>query len=351
VVQDENDPLHRVIGRKPTQSLPWHINICRQRIRENGAEYSAFSSTGTKTFHEKMKFAYFYAGLHHRFPVDPTVRDYLTLSRAAEQLRKERKLDEAVAAYTALSREKGLTEFQVADALERAASCARAMRHHVHAMELARRIPVAAVQKSVVMENLLAQRKYRAVVQQFGQEDWDAWPFWQVGAGAYARGRAYAALGDGERAEADLRTALTFTPDRFVRLNIWLSMGENRERNLGDEEGALAAYENIVRSPTHRGNAVFYRGLQAAARLLRKRGRFDEALEVLHQAEVERLRGYWRGSMLLAVGDTLAAAGRKDEALAAYRSVLADESAPAFQRKTAAGKVEKLSERPADSRS
>ncbi|HRU05129.1 MAG TPA: DUF4838 domain-containing protein, partial [Candidatus Brocadiia bacterium] len=37
VTQDENDPLHKVIGRKPIQSLPWHINVCRQRIRENGA--------------------------------------------------------------------------------------------------------------------------------------------------------------------------------------------------------------------------------------------------------------------------------------------------------------------------
>ena len=43
VVQDENDPLHQVIGRKPTASLPWHVNVCRQRIREHGSEYSAFS--------------------------------------------------------------------------------------------------------------------------------------------------------------------------------------------------------------------------------------------------------------------------------------------------------------------
>ena len=28
VTQDENDPLHQVIGHKPTKSLPWHINVC-----------------------------------------------------------------------------------------------------------------------------------------------------------------------------------------------------------------------------------------------------------------------------------------------------------------------------------
>nr|MDH4452610.1 DUF4838 domain-containing protein [Verrucomicrobiota bacterium] len=54
ITQDENDPLHQVIGRKPNKSLPWHINICRQRIREDGAEYSAFSPTGTEGFHDVM---------------------------------------------------------------------------------------------------------------------------------------------------------------------------------------------------------------------------------------------------------------------------------------------------------
>jgi hypothetical protein len=67
VTQDENDPLHQVIGRKPTQSLPWHINICRQRIRDDGQELSALSPTGTAGFHEPMKFAHFYDGKSHKF--------------------------------------------------------------------------------------------------------------------------------------------------------------------------------------------------------------------------------------------------------------------------------------------
>ncbi len=35
--------LHGVIGRRPCLERPWHFNICRQRIREAGAETSAFS--------------------------------------------------------------------------------------------------------------------------------------------------------------------------------------------------------------------------------------------------------------------------------------------------------------------
>src|SRR5204862_4686630 len=77
VTQDENDPLHQVIGRKPTQSLPWHINICRQRIREDGQEFSALSPTGTAGFHEPLKFAHFYDGRSHQFEADPTVNDFI----------------------------------------------------------------------------------------------------------------------------------------------------------------------------------------------------------------------------------------------------------------------------------
>jgi hypothetical protein len=60
VVETTNDPLHQVVGRKPTESLPWYFNICRQRMREDSVEHSAFSPSGTKTFHEVMKFGKLY---------------------------------------------------------------------------------------------------------------------------------------------------------------------------------------------------------------------------------------------------------------------------------------------------
>ncbi len=121
VTPDENDPLHQVVGRKPTQSLPWHINVCRQRIRDNGSEHSAFAPTGTAGFHEKMKFAHFYAGRSHQFPADPTVTDYLIASRAAEKLERGRKHKDALEAYVALAEAAKATDLQKAEALQHAA--------------------------------------------------------------------------------------------------------------------------------------------------------------------------------------------------------------------------------------
>ena len=58
--QDEIDALNGVSGRKPSETYPWHFNVCRQRMRPNGEEYSAFSPTGRSGFHHPMKFAKLY---------------------------------------------------------------------------------------------------------------------------------------------------------------------------------------------------------------------------------------------------------------------------------------------------
>ena len=48
---------------------------------------------------------------------------------------------------------------------------------------------------------------------------------------------------------------------------------------------------------------------------------------MLNLVEPEKLGGSWRGSMRLARGQTLEAAGRKADALKSYRAVVVDESA------------------------
>jgi hypothetical protein len=47
--QEEIDPLHVVSGNKPTETYPWFFNVCRQRIRDNGTELSAFSPPARST--------------------------------------------------------------------------------------------------------------------------------------------------------------------------------------------------------------------------------------------------------------------------------------------------------------
>ncbi|MBI1311230.1 tetratricopeptide repeat protein [bacterium] len=321
VTEDENDPLHQVVGHKPTQSLPWYFNICRQRIREHGTELSAFSPTGTAGFHVPLKFGHFYAGRSHRFEDAGPDDDFLSAFHTASELQGQRKYDEAIAAFVALA-ERKLTDEQKSAALEQAAASARALKDFNRAAELAGQIPIEAVSKTTQMHDLLAQRQFAELVTQFRNEDFDIWPFWQLGPSRFARAQAYAATGSGKEAESDFQTALKFTSDSQTRLAILLAMGSNRETNLKDDEAALAVYQQIVESSRNNGSATYFRGIQLTARILTRQQKFDQALSTLHAVDLEILKGYWRGSMYRVLGDTLKAAGRADEARAAYEKVL-----------------------------
>ena len=115
-------------------------------------------------------------------------------------------------------------------------------------------------------------------------------------------------------------------------------MANNRETNLKDDDAALEAYRQNFESKKGIGAADEFRSLQGAARILTRRGKFDEALAVLNRADIEKQKGYWRHAMLLSLGETRSAAGRKGEALKAYRRVIEDESALKSHRE-AAGKA------------
>ena len=335
VTDDENDPLNHVIGRKPSQSLPWHFNICRQRARKTGTELSAISPTGKAGFHEPLKFAHFHSGGSHSFEVDETVTDFLIEFTAAAKLQRGRKYAEAQAAFTTLADYPKATDFQKSRALAEAATCARLLKKYEEASELATQIPLTEIAKTTRMEILLDQRSWNEIVEQFGDENLSQWPFTQIGAAAFARGRAYYGVKNGEKADGDYQLALEFTSDPRTHASILSAMARNRETVLKDDDRALETYRRIAASKTNTGGAEYYSGLQGAARLLTRRGEFDNALKILDQVDAEKLVGSWASSMMLSRATTLQAAEKKDEALKTYRAVLANDSAQKGQKAAA----------------
>ena len=344
VTDDENDPLNQVVGRKPSASLPWHINICRQRIRENGSEHSALSPTGTTGFHVPMKFAHFYDGRSHAFEVDPDASDFLSDSKAATDLLRAKNHEAALDAFVALSQREGATDLQKSVALADAALCARGLGDFKQAGQLAAQIPVEAIAKTAQMDGFLAQRQWNALTSAFAGENFEKWPFWQAGAGAFRRGQAHYAQKNGAAADADYQTALRHTTDPGIRLRIFNALASNRQLILKDDDGALEAFREIARATSHTGSAEYFSGIQGAARILSRRGEFDEALEILDLVDAARLSGKssWAGSFRLVRAKTLQAAGRKDEALKTYRAVLADGAASDRHKKSAREAIEAL---------
>ena len=342
VTPDENDPLHQVVGRAPTASLPWFINICRQRVREGGREFSAFVPTGRKTFHHEMKMAYLYRGRHQQFPYDSSVDDYVLARQAAQRLLRKGRYEEALERFLALSKRQGLTPFQRSDALEQAAACARRLRRWQQAEQLARQIPIPEVAKTAAMHNLLAQRKWRQVIELFGRERIDTWPFWQAGSAWAARGRAYAVLKRGPEAQRDLLRALPLVPDPRLREALWVQVAQNRERNLRDPAGALLAYRQVLKGLGQAGTAAQFQAIQGAARLLAQQRQFDAALALFDKVNFDRLQGFWRGSIPLTKAQVLQQAGRTQEARMLWHQVAEDARCLPRHRQEAQTRLKKL---------
>jgi hypothetical protein len=288
VTQDESDPLHQVVGRKPIQTLPWHVNICRQRIRNDGREYSAFSPTGTDGFHEPMKFAHFYDGRSHVFEDDPNFEDFLTGFQKAIQQRKA----EAFLALAAGN----VTAYQKSAALEQAARLDREA-------TFIPQIPLEAVRKTALMLKLIANAKAHEVTQIFSAEDFSKWPFWKRGDGLHARGWAYMIAKDGQMAEADLNAALEWIADPRSRDSALVLVSQNREMNLGDDEGALHAYFRIVEGRTQLRSFDELTALEGIARIQARRGDLEVALKTIEKAKPDQLEGTWKNRLLKLRGE------------------------------------------------
>ncbi|TWU03647.1 DUF4838 domain-containing protein [Neorhodopirellula pilleata] len=295
VTADENDPLNQVIGRHPTQSLPWHINLCRQRIRDDGLELSALSPTGTTGFHVPMKFAHFYDGRSHQFDSNSDATDFaIGFSRATQQRK--------AVAFLELSEMEKISDLQKSVALEQAALLDKA-----NAESIIDRMPIASVKKAAQMQHLLATGKASEVIAQFADEDLKSWPFWKRGDGFYLRGRAYYILKEGTKAEADLTQALPWTSERRSRESLLLTLALNRETNMADDDGALEGFMGIVAGRERIGGAGEYAALQGIARIQSRRGQYAEALNTLNRADPDRLQGTWRVNILRSIEEVRSA--------------------------------------------
>lgn len=339
VSQDDNDPLNFVLGRKPSQSLPWHINICRQRIRNNGTEHSALSPTGTAGFHEPMKFAYFWDGHSRSWDVDETITDFLIEWSNADRLMRNRDYAVALAAFETLASREDSTDLQKSRALARAAECARQTDNLARADELISQIPLEFVGNLAAMQNNLAERRFDEIIGQFGEADLAEWPFTEIGTAAFSRGRAFTGTGEGERAEQDYQLALDYTSDPKIRLSILRNLGLNRESVLEHDAAALQIYRQIIEENPRSGSAEFYGSVQGAARILVRQGNPDDALQIL---DVTSPGGTWGVTLAEERAKALIAADRNEEAIAVLHSILKHENAQPSHRQRAEALLESL---------
>jgi tetratricopeptide (TPR) repeat protein len=188
---------------------------------------------------------------------------------------------------------------------------------------------MAGVSRQCRMNILLNSGKSKELIEEFKAEDIESWPAAEsvIARGFYCRGRAYAQLKNGAAAEADLKKAAGHhVDDNIVAGGILFALGNNYRDNLKDNASALATYKIII--DNMRSFYAYNFVLLPAAVILREQGKYDDALKLLGSADLSRSPPHPRVAFLGEWGETLAACGRKAEAITKFNEALAIKEIP-----------------------
>ena len=199
------------------------------------------------------------------------------------------------------------------------------------------------------IQKVSAQRKYKEIVETYGNEKLESWPEYASAHAYHSRGRAFLETGNFEAAEGDLTAAAEILrhDTSEAAAYVWSQLAHNREKNLKDDEKALAAHRQVIELlRKKRGGAGHLHAGLNAVRFLRDKGKIDEALSTLQL--MSRRPGYWNGRILCSLGATLEQAGKMQEALAAYKEVLTDDGIRPSQRKVAEKAIARLTSEDGD---
>jgi len=200
-------------------------------------------------------------------------------------------------------------------------------------MEMAKAIEDKPYSIQARIELMSSKRDNQGLIQAFKDEDIAAWPPRPIPlrprygkeadarcCALFRRGEAFYKMRNGKAAAKDLEKAAELARNSRRKIDIWLTLAYVQSRLLKNEAQAFAAYMSIAELGG--GSADYYRGVIGAADYLRKQGKYDEALDVLDKMNPYGQSGWWLGAGLLAMGQTLADAGKPEEAIPAYRKIV-----------------------------
>lgn len=256
--------------------------------------------------------------------------DYLSDRQAATKLMSAGKHAEALELFERMA-EPPATNAQQADALHQAALCAAQLKQFDQALELAGRIPLPNSALACRLSVLESARRWDDIVAEFESIDIAAWPERLRGEAYLTRGTAHSVLKHGPEAARDFEAALDYLTNANSLGYCSNLLGDVCRNLIKDDERALAAYHRTQRIGT------IYKQAQAAiqaADILSQQKKFDAALAEFDNIDPAELTApFWRGKLLCAHGRVLAAAGRKNDALAKFDEALAIPELPAEIRK------------------
>lgn len=266
--------------------------------------------------------------------------DYSEDRKAAADLAKAGKHDAAMAAFLKLAETAASDELKT-DAMEQAVQCAVRLKKYDEALETAQRIPLKPNSRYAQMTVLMSQNKWPEVAEQFKDDDIAAWPAALAGKGLRARGLAFSYSKQPQRAEADLLKALDFPLTAGEKGDTFRQIGDIYVTQLKDDAKALEAYRQAQTAGNQyrRGEAA-----RAAAEILVRQGKHDEALAELSKFDLGQFQGEPRALMLRQMADILATQGKKPEAVTKYEEAVKVEGISAGTKTACEKAVQSLQE-------
>jgi tetratricopeptide (TPR) repeat protein len=249
----------------------------------------------------------------------PAMGDYLSDRKAALELVKATKHEDALVAFVAMA-EATTSKVQQSDAFWQAALCADRLKQPEQALELAQRIPLAPHAKTCRMQILEGNRRWQDIIDEFQEENIAAWPESLRGPAYLSRGNAFSVMKQGEPATRDLAAAAEYQTDANSKGYCLNLLGDAYRNLLKDDERATAAYRQAFEAGT------IYKQCQAAvniAEILSAQQKYAEALEELNRVNLDELTApFWRGKLFCAQVKLLVLSGKKDEAKAKFATAL-----------------------------
>ncbi len=265
--------------------------------------------------------------------------DYPADRKAAMDLRNAGKTEEAMAAFVKLAGSE-VTDVQKSDALDQAVRCALRLSQNDRAMELALQIPIKPASITAQMTVMDQTYKSLEIVTKFKEENIDAWPDVYKGDGFLRRGYAALISKDAAMAEADLKKAVEYLTNDDAKGDAENHLGDTYRTLLNDNAKAMETYRLVYKTRNEYKQA--YAAI-AVAGILTSQKEFDAAIQELQKVPLAKMdTPQWRGTMLIAYGNTYAAQGKKPEAIAKYQEALQVKGLPAYHKTTCEKALQEL---------
>lgn len=264
--------------------------------------------------------------------------NYIDEKKAAQALFKQKKVEEALNAYSALA-EKDISDVQKADALHYAIDCAMRLKNKDKAKELAEKITDESYKAYETMRVLNYCREYDAVIEKYKDTDLSKFPELIRGNSYYERGFAFKAKKMAQEAKADLEESIKYIRNANKKALILNHLAAIYYGADKDSAKAIETYRSVY--PLQK-----YKGAQAAmavAKILAEEGKFDEAM-----AEMEKIdktvkpHRVFKWMIKNANADLFKMKGDKEKSISLYKEIMDASDSPAYMKKVAERTLIKL---------